>query len=76
MQQLVIRNAETSLKQLETVSKEVGAEVKNDLQGFLNLLKNSQPDFQKVISSYKTQLQELKVELENDEGFTEASENV
>jgi len=39
-------------------------------------MKKSQPDVKAVVSSYQNQLKILKEELENDEGFTGASENV
>jgi hypothetical protein len=55
---------------------EAGDEVTSELTDVLESVKKIQPDVKAVISSYQNQLKTLKEELENDEGFTGASENV
>jgi len=55
---------------------DAGDEVASELQEVLETLKKIQPDVKAVVSSYQNQLKILKEELENDEGFTGASENV
>jgi hypothetical protein len=54
----------------------LGEEVTRELQDVLESAKKAQPDVKAVISSYQSQLKILKEELENDEGFTGASESV
>jgi hypothetical protein len=39
-------------------------------------VKKAQPDVKAIISSYQNQLKALREELENDEGFTGASETL
>lgn len=53
-----------------------GEEVASELQDVLEGVKKVQPDVKALVSSYQNQLKILKEELENDEGFTGASENV
>jgi len=55
---------------------DAGDEVASELQEVLDRMKKRQPDVKAVVSSYQNQLKILKEELENDEGFTGASENV
>jgi len=55
---------------------DAGDEVTSELQDILDGVKKIQPDVKAVVSSYQNQLKILKEELENDEGFTGASENV
>jgi conjugal transfer/entry exclusion protein len=55
---------------------EAGNEVTSEVQDILEAVKKAQPDVKAVVSSYQNQLKILKEELENDEGFTGASENV
>ena len=75
-QQKVLKDTDEAFKHSKDASKNVVNEVVHELQGFLETLKKAQPDLQPVVTSYKNQLKELKEELENDEGFTEASENM
>lgn len=58
------------------MSSDFGEEVTRELQDILDSVKKYQPDVKGVVSSYQNQLKTLKEELENDEGFTGASENV
>ena len=67
---------EAFLKHLKVVLHDAGNEVTSELQDILEGVKKVQPDVKAVISSYQNQLKILKEELENDEGFTGASENV
>ena len=67
---------ETFLKQLKVVLHDAGDEVASELQEVLDRMKKRQPDVKAVVSSYQNQLKILKEELENDEGFIGASENV
>jgi len=67
---------EAFLKQLKVVLHDAGDEVASELQDVLEGVKKIQPDLKAVVSSYQNQLKILKEELENDEGFTGASENV
>ena len=69
-------DTEAFLKQLKVVLHDAGDEVASELQEVLETLKKIQPDVKAVVSSYQNQLKILKEELENDEGFTGASENV
>jgi len=55
---------------------DAGDEVASELQDVLEAMKKLQRDLKTVVSSYQNQLKILKEELENDEGFTGASENV
>jgi len=68
--------AEAFLKQLKVVLHDAGDEVTSELKDVLEGIKKIQPDLKPVVSSYQNQLKTLKQELENDEGFTGASENV
>jgi hypothetical protein len=58
------------------VSNDFGEEVTRELRDVLESVKKAQPDVKAIISSYQNQLKTLKEELENDEGFTGASETV
>jgi hypothetical protein len=58
------------------VSQEFGEEVTREIQDVLESVKKIQPDLKALVSSYQNQLKTLREELENDEGFTGASENV
>jgi hypothetical protein len=53
-----------------------GDEFTSEMKDVLEEMKKSQPDVKAVVSSYQKQLKTLKEELENDEGFTGASENM
>lgn len=75
-QELAKDDTEAFLKQLKVVSHDFGEEVTRELQDVLESLKKIQPDWKAVISSYQNQLKTLREELENDEGFTGASENL
>ncbi|PSN46736.1 Apolipophorin [Blattella germanica] len=74
--ELAKHDGEEFIKQVKVVSNDFGNEVSDELQGLLETLKKAQPDVKEVVSSYQTQLKALREELENDEGFTGASENV
>jgi len=76
LQERVKGETEAFLKQLKVVLHDVGDEVTSELQDVLDGVKKVQPDLKAVVSSYQNQLKILKEELENDEGFTGASENV
>ncbi|PNF29921.1 hypothetical protein B7P43_G07271 [Cryptotermes secundus] len=69
-------DTEAFLKKLKVVSHDLGEEVTRELQDVLESVKKIQPDWKAVISSYQNQLKTLREELENDEGFTGASENL
>lgn len=58
------------------MSIDIGEEVTRELQDVLESVKKAQPDVKEIISSYQNQLKTLKEELENDEGFTGASETL
>lgn len=61
---------------MKVVSHEFGEEVTREIQDVLESVKKIQPDLKAIVSSYQNQLKTLREELENDEGFTGASENV
>jgi hypothetical protein len=61
---------------VKVVSQEFGEEVTREIQDVLESVKKIQPDLKAIVSSYQNQLKTLREELENDEGFTGASENV
>jgi hypothetical protein len=61
---------------VKVVSHEFGEEVTREIQDVLESVKKIQPDLKAIVSSYQNQLKTLREELENDEGFTGASENV
>jgi len=69
-------DTEAFLKQLKVVLHDTGDEIVSELQDVLEGVKKVQPDVKAVVSSYQNQLKILKEELEKDEGFTGASENV
>lgn len=69
-------DTEVFLKQLKVVLHDTGDEIVSELQDVLEGVKKAQPDVKAVVSSYQNQLKVLKEELEKDEGFTGASENV
>lgn len=58
------------------MSHDFGEEVTREIKDVFDSAKKIQPDLKAIVSSYQNQLKTLREELENDEGFTGASENV